>query len=345
MNHAWLALLLSLGERLGLHEVLAAADRPLTAAELAARAGADERYVREWAWGMAAGALVVGTVDEAGIEWFRLVEGYEQALTARGGAQHWSRITMQVTALAALEDDIVAAFRTGGGVSAARYEGRIVKVLEAESGPIFAQVLLEEVVPLLGVTDLLRTGARVLDLGCGTGQAVAILGAQFQNSRFLGVDQSPDSVAAARRRTAQLDNVSFAVLDIEDALPQGPFDLVMAANVVHDLSDPVGLLTRLHAITAPGGVVYLHELGFGDAMPDNVADPHSLGVLAFGIYHCLPLARRRPGIAPGGMWGRSAYEAALRSAGFVDVVTTRAPSDPNNDTIIARRPAVTGRSE
>lgn len=339
VNHAWLALLLSLGERLGLHDVLAGLERPSPASEIAERAGCDARYVAEWAWGMRAGGLLTSTTGADGETLFALAAGYAPALTSRGGPHHWSRITTQITTLARLEDDLVQAVRAGSGLSADHYEGRVVDVLAAESGPIFAAVLLEEVLPMLGVADRLKAGARVLDLGCGTGQALDILARRFPASSFAGVDQSAGSVALARRRLDDhgVTNVVLTVADAEDELPEGPFDLVMAANAVHDMSDPRGLLTRVYDVTAPGGVIYLHELGFGDSMEDNVTDPHAVGVLAFSLYHCLPLARRRPGIAPGGMWGRSAYEAALTAAGFVDVLTRRAPSDPNNDTISARR--------
>jgi hypothetical protein len=39
-----------LGDRLGLYRALDGAGRPLTSAELAAAAGLDERWVREWAY-------------------------------------------------------------------------------------------------------------------------------------------------------------------------------------------------------------------------------------------------------------------------------------------------------
>lgn len=340
MNHAWLALLLSLGERLGLHDVLADLDAPAAADQIAQKAGCDARYVEEWAWGMRAGGLLESFTDTDGATRFALPDGYAPALTARGGPAHWSRITTQITALAGLENPLVEAFRTGSGLGAEHYEGRIAEVLAGESGPIFETVLLTEVIPLLGIGAALEQGVRVLDLGCGTGQALEILARAYPRCRFTGVDQSTDAIASARARTAGLRaQVDLLVADIETDLPAGPFDLVMAANVVHDLSDPVGFLRRAHPITAPGGTIYLHELGFSTSMEENVADPHALGVITFGLFHCLPLAKRRPGIAPGGMWGSTSYRDALTEAGFENARIGRAPSDPNNDTIFARRRA------
>ncbi|MBS45988.1 MAG: hypothetical protein CMH83_23000 [Nocardioides sp.] len=350
MNDAWLGLLLSFGERLGLHEAMADGVARSTV-EIGERAGVDARYVQEWVWGLVAGGMAA-QVGDADAPRFGLRPGYEVVLTPRGGPAHWSRITTQITALATLEDQLVEAARTGGGIPASSYEGRIVEVLAGESGPIFARALLDEVVPLLGVTEALEAGGRVLDVGCGTGQALGLLAGRFPEAHLVGVDQSAGSVEATRQRVAEagLTNVEAHVVDVED-LPHdgtdstdplaalaadGPFDLVMAANLVHDLADPAGFLARARRLLAPGGVLYLHELGFTGDLDHDTRDAHALGVLGFGLYHCLPLAKRREGIAPGGMWGTSSYVAALRAAGFTDVTVHRAPSDPNNDTILAR---------
>ena len=59
--------LVTLGDKLGLFAALAGAG-PLTAEELAARTDTDERYVREWASGLAA----AGYVDYAGNGRYRI---------------------------------------------------------------------------------------------------------------------------------------------------------------------------------------------------------------------------------------------------------------------------------
>ena len=336
INDAWLTLALSLGERLGLNTLLASLS-PIEATALAERAGVPVRSAEDWLWTLTAARIVE---QSAGV--FTLKPDYIDALTPSGGALHWSRIAEQIVAMATLEDALVGALRNGGGMPASAYEGRIVDVLAVESGPIFATALLDEVVPLLGVAERLDAGARVLDLGCGSGALVTILAERFPASRFVGVDQSSDAVRASAHRATDLGltNAVFTVADLEDEWGpelQGPFDLVVAANVVHDLAQPLALFLKVEQRLAPAGVLYLHELGFSSDMTRNLADPHAIGVLVFGLYHCLPLAMRRAGIAPGGMWGRESYVSALREAGFTDVTVANAPSGPNNDTIIARR--------
>jgi SAM-dependent methyltransferase len=334
MNHGWLCLLLSIGEQLGLHEVLAE-HQGLACRELAEATGCDDRYLQEWLWGMVAGGIVVAS--DADEPTFSLADGYAPLLTRAGGPLHWSRITTQIATLATLEPALLGAIRTGGGLPAELYEGRVAEVLAGESGPIFERALLAEVLPLTGLTDRLRFGIDVIDLGCGTGTAAMLLAREFPHSRIRGVDQSRSALELARARAVELglDNVEFLPADLEADFDFAPADLVMAANVVHDLSDPAGFFVRVRELLRPAGMVYLHELSATTRMRDNVTDPHALGILTFSLYHCLPLAKRRPGIAPGGMWGREHYVDALRRAGFESVSVHRVPSDPNNDTILA----------
>ncbi|MEY4721180.1 MAG: hypothetical protein RIQ46_905, partial [Pseudomonadota bacterium] len=81
--------------------------------------------------------------------------------------------------------------------------------------------------------DLLdpRPGERVLDAGCGTGAALAML-LDRAAVEATGVDPSPTMLAAARRRLgarARLGEVAIQDLPF----PDGEFDAVMALNVLY----------------------------------------------------------------------------------------------------------------
>jgi SAM-dependent methyltransferase len=336
INHGWLTLALSLGERTGLHEALPGEPEP--AAVIAARAGCDERYTEVWLWTMVAGGFVTAAGDQESGYRFALEAGAGDVLTARGGPLHWARITEQITAFAALEDELVTAFAAGTGLPASRYEGRVTDVLAAESTPIFERTVLAEVFPHFGLDRLAAGGARIADLGCGTGDLVCLLAGRFPQSAFTGVDQSPDAIARASARAAELGlaNVEFLAADLEDGLGVAGQDLIIAANTVHDLADPAGFFARARAALRPGGTFYLHELSSSTDMAVNAGNPHAIGILGFSLYHCLPLAKRRPGLAHGGMLGTERYAQWLAAAGFADVEVFQAPSDPTNDTVIAR---------
>lgn len=74
--------------------------------------------------------------------------------------------------------------------------------------------------------------ARVLELGMGTGETTRRLIEAFPDSWVIGLDSSPDMVFYAR---AEYDDVQLARM--EDPLPDGPWDLVIAVLSLHHLTD------------------------------------------------------------------------------------------------------------
>jgi tRNA (cmo5U34)-methyltransferase len=114
-------------------------------------------------------------------------------------------------------------------------------------------------------------GARVLDLGAGTGLFAAVVLDRFPSARLRLVDVSPDMLAQARRRFAGADpsRVAFGVLDMAEGDLGGPWDLVVSALAIHHLDAGAkrALFARVRAALAPGGLFVNAEqvLGPGDA--------------------------------------------------------------------------------
>lgn len=71
---------------------------------------------------------------------------------------------------------------------------------------------------------------RVLELGIGTGETTRRLVDAFPEARITGLDSSPEMVFRAR----ELD-VEVRLARMEDPLPDGPWDLVIAVLSVHHL--------------------------------------------------------------------------------------------------------------
>ena len=72
---------------------------------------------------------------------------------------------------------------------------------------------------------------RVLELGMGTGETTRRLLEAYPDAWVIGLDSSPDMVFRARQ---SYDDVQLARM--EDPLPDGPWDLVIAVLSVHHLS-------------------------------------------------------------------------------------------------------------
>jgi cyclopropane fatty-acyl-phospholipid synthase-like methyltransferase len=85
----------------------------------------------------------------------------------------------------------------------------------------------------------------------------------------LGVDESSELHAYACARLPA-DRVELRVAHIEDPLPEGPFDLVVAVLAVHHLDGPgkADLFSRAAATLSPGGRLVLGDV----VIPDDPAD-------------------------------------------------------------------------
>jgi SAM-dependent methyltransferase len=134
-----------------------------------------------------------------------------------------------------------------------------------DSGQTVVAALIDHILPLVpGLTDLLKAGIDVLDVGCGSGRALNLMAETFANSRFVGCDLSPEAIAAGTRQAQErgLANVRFEVKDLGVAEIQGQYDLITAAcsscrtspaRVTSRTTSTIRLVrfsTRFHACTA-----------------------------------------------------------------------------------------------
>lgn len=99
----------------------------------------------------------------------------------------------------------------------------------------------------------LEPGARVLEIGCGTGQATLPLAQR--GFRIVAVELGAALAAVARRQLAAFPLVDVHVAAFEEwPLPAEPFDLVLCATAFHWL-DPVVRIDKTAAALRPGGAL------------------------------------------------------------------------------------------
>lgn len=86
----------------------------------------------------------------------------------------------------------------------------------------------------------------VLDFGCGPGILASFYARCCPHLRLVGVDRSPVSVETARARAAELKsaNLRFEVGDCPDALPAGPFDVILSTHALVQAEQEPGLPSR-----------------------------------------------------------------------------------------------------
>jgi SAM-dependent methyltransferase len=98
-----------------------------------------------------------------------------------------------------------------------------------------------------------RSGDRVLDVGCGPGNLTGELVARLGVDAVSAVDPSGPFVAAARARHPGVDVRQAAAESLP--YPDGAFDAALAQLVVHFMADPVAGIREMARVTRPSGRV------------------------------------------------------------------------------------------
>lgn len=98
----------------------------------------------------------------------------------------------------------------------------------------------------------LRTPHTIADLGCGPGNSTQVLCARWPNARVLGVDNSPEMIAAARHSYPEQD---WLLANISNWTPAAHFDLIFSNAALQWLPDHAPLLQRLIKLVAVDGAL------------------------------------------------------------------------------------------
>jgi trans-aconitate 2-methyltransferase len=111
----------------------------------------------------------------------------------------------------------------------------------------------------------------VVDLGCGPGNATELIAEHWPRARVIGVDNSPNMIAAANGRE-QPGQLEFRLGDLATWQADEPVDVMLFNAVLQWIPGHAGLMPRFAAMLAPGGV-----LGF--QMPGRWPGPGGNDVL------------------------------------------------------------------
>jgi ubiquinone/menaquinone biosynthesis C-methylase UbiE/DNA-binding transcriptional ArsR family regulator len=192
---------------------------------------------------------------------------------------------------------------------------RVLRARETDSQTFFAGAAAEwdrlrselygERFSTAAMLALLPSDYVVADLGCGSGNLTAELGASVK--QVIGVDNSAEMLKAAKRRTAGLSNVDLrkgdlAMLPIEAAA----CDAALIVLALTYLSEPEPALKEMARILKPGGRGVIVDL-----LPHDRDDfRRQLGQTSLGL---------EP----------KAIERMLTDAGFTTVATRPLPPEPN----------------
>jgi 2-polyprenyl-3-methyl-5-hydroxy-6-metoxy-1,4-benzoquinol methylase len=307
------SVLIHLGDRLGLFRAFAdlgTTDGP----ELARATGLDVRWVTEWLRGVAAADLVA-TADG---ETFTMPAEAVPVLVDRDhlanavGAFSGGRPAGTIDVLA-------EAFRTGIGPSYDDQGTQLTHEIERMSAAWSRQALVPVLLPRLdGVVDKLQAGGRILDLGCGSGVAMATLAAAFPAAQVDGVDLSELAVERAAGNLAGLPNARARLGRAEDVTEAGAYDLVLTFDCLHDMTRPAEAIAAVRRAVKDDGTWLAKEIRCGATWAENRRNPMLAMFYGFSITCCLASATSEPGGAGLGTVGLPAdlLRSMAEAAGF-----------------------------
>jgi ubiquinone/menaquinone biosynthesis C-methylase UbiE len=153
------------------------------------------------------------------------------------------------------------------------------------------------IVELAGI----RSGERILDVGCGPGRLANVAGTAVGSAgEICGIDPASEMVELARRKAAQATARTRFEVGVIEALPfpAEHFDVVLSSLMLHHLPDALKRrgLAEIHRVLKPAGRLVAVDFG---------ATPRE------GLGHLLCVLRLRTG------WDHAArLREMVREAGF-----------------------------
>ena len=303
-----------IGEKLGLYKALAGG--PMSSAELAAKTGTDERYLREWLASQAAGGYI--EYDEKTNTFSMNPEQVFTLANEDSPAYLPGAFELALGSLAAVPR-IADSFRTGAGMGWHEHEDGVYHGCEKFFRPGYAANLVSSWIPALeGVKEKLEAGAKVADVGCGKGASTVLMAKAFPRSHFFGFDYHDKSIDAANdsaKREGPDDRVKFDVSKAKN-FPGMDYDFVAVFDCLHDMGDPVGAAAHVRDSLAEDGTWMIVEPYANDELKDNL-NPVGRVYYSFSTLLCTPCSRSQEvGLCLGAQAGESRIREVVSKAGF-----------------------------
>jgi len=152
---------------------------------------------------------------------------------------------------------------------------------------------------------------RLLEVGCGVGAVLAVLGQEYPGTELTGVDIEPKQLEFAREHLAR--HGVEATLTQADALAlpfaDGSFDHIWMMWFLEHLPDPVAALREARRVLVDGGAITAIEVDYGTCR----ADPSTPAIDA--LFRAMVQAMAAAGWSDAG----TRLPGWLHDAGFADV--------------------------
>ncbi len=283
-----------IGHKLGFYNILS--DCPaMTSTELASRAKTHERYTREWLEQQAtAGIVDVRNPHDGKFERrFSLSPAHAEVLVNRDSVDFLAPLTEILVGVTRPMRNLLDCFRHGGGVAFADYGTDMRNGQAGINRVSFLRELGSKWIPQVEGLEkrLNRPGARIIDVGCGSGWSSIGLALAFPHAHIDAYDLDRASIREARSNAIEngiSDRVTFHCEDATTVESNRLYDLFICCETLHDMADPVSALKTARRHLKPQGTALVVDEKVADRFMGEGGDLDSM-MYGWSILHCLPV--------------------------------------------------------
>lgn len=170
---------------------------------------------------------------------------------------------------------------------------------------------------------LLNPEAHILELGCGTGTTALRLAPHV--ARYTATDDAAQMIAIATEKSTDHPNLTLLQARPGDgSLPRGPFDAILAFNLLHLLQDRSSALHEAHRLLKPGGHL--------------ITKTPCLGGRWLLLWPLLRSLQRAGKLPPFRFLSPRKLETEITNAGFTLTDRADLPRRPPQRFLVARKP-------
>ena len=320
------AMLLIIGDRLGLYKAMADSGKPLTSEELARKTDTNERLVREWLANQAAGGYITYNSSDGK---YTLPPEQSMALADENSPVYIHGAYQTIRSYFKDEDKFIEMFKTGNGLRWGEHHHDLFEGTARFFKPNYVGNLVSSWIPSLeGIEEKLKQGAKVADIGCGYGISTILMSKAYPNSKFYGFDNHAPSIEQAREQAKKegvTRNIEFYAVSANDASIGNDYDLITFFDCLHDMGDPVGAMKFAKQSLKPEGTCMIIEPMANDKLEDNL---NLVGrtFYAASTLVCVPNSLADNGPALGAQAGEKRIKEVVKAAGFTKFrLTTQTP--------------------
>jgi len=315
-----------LGDRLGLYRALSESGAS-TPAQLATSAGIQERYAREWLEQQAVTGII--EVDDPAKpeseRRYSLPLAHAEALIDLDSMFSITPLARAFVAAIRAAPQLMDAFEKGGGVPWSAFGPDMIESQGDFNRPWILRLLGTEYLPSIpDVHERLQSDppARVADVACGVGWASIAIARAYPTVRVDGFDPDETSVEIARHLAEEAgvsDRARFEVRDGATLGNEGPYDLAIVIESIHDMARPVEVLAAIRDSLAPTGTLIVADEKVAESFTAP-GDPVERLMYGFSFLVCLPAGlSEEHSVGTGTVMRPDTFRRYAGEAGFKEV--------------------------